>query len=146
MSFSLLIALASVVWLLSCGASMLALYWSLRAGSTRWRGPLVLSCVALLASYVGLSRVQFHASKTVNGNVEWSFNSRWFFLAALVLGAASLAISFWKYSKVRGLDAAASRPDSAGENSGEEPDAASKDGATKPVDRSGLAERPPMAS
>jgi|SRR3954468_10413982 hypothetical protein len=96
MTFSTLIALAAGVWILSCALSLLALYWN-RTGSQRLRAAFVWSCVALLLAYFGLSRMQLNGSKTVNGQLVWSLNSRWFFVAAMVLGAASLACTLWRW-------------------------------------------------
>ena len=101
MTFSTLIALASVVWLLSCGASLLAVYWNITAGPQRWRAAFISTCVAVLVGYMGLTRIQLNASKTVNGHLQWSFDSRWFFLGALVLAATSLALTVWSWSKSR---------------------------------------------
>ena len=105
MTFNTYVALACVVWLLSCGASLLALYWNIKAPQ-RPRAAFILSCAALVFAYGGLSRIQLHASKTVNGHLMWSINSRWFFVGALVLGAASLAWSLWNWTKAKSGSAA----------------------------------------
>jgi hypothetical protein len=55
--------------------------------------------VALLIGYLGLSRFQLNASRTVNSHLVWSLDSRWFFRVSLVLGAASLALSVWNWWK-----------------------------------------------
>jgi hypothetical protein len=99
MIFSTLIAVASALWLLSCGASLLAVYWTIKARSRRPRAASISSCAALLVGYWGLSRIHLNASKTVDGHLVWSVNSQWFFGAALVLGAASLAWSLWNWKK-----------------------------------------------
>lgn len=100
MNLGTLIAIASAVWLLSCGASLAALYCNLKAGS-QWRRPaLIFSGAALLIGYLGFSRIQLHASRMVNGHLQWSVNSRWFFLTALVLGGAALALTLWNARKV----------------------------------------------
>jgi protein-S-isoprenylcysteine O-methyltransferase Ste14 len=71
------------------------------AGPQRLRAAFISCGVALLAGYFGLSRIQLNGSKTVNGHVEWSINSRWFFFGALVLAAASLALTLWNWRKAR---------------------------------------------
>lgn len=101
MTFATLIALAAAVWLLSCAASLLGLYWNLRAGPQRWRAALVCSGMGLLSGYLGLSRIQLSGSKTVNGELVWSLNSRWFFWGALALGAVSLLWALWNWSQAR---------------------------------------------
>lgn len=55
-----------------------------------------MSCVGLLSGYFGLSLIHVKAWHTVNGKLEWSVNSRWFFLAAVVLGAGSVTVAVWK--------------------------------------------------
>lgn len=99
MTFGTLAALASAVWLSSCGSSALALYWSLKRNAQRRLPALVLSAMGLLIGYLGWSRVQLSASKTVNGHLVWSINSKWLFLAAIILGACSLALAVWNYKK-----------------------------------------------
>jgi hypothetical protein len=115
MTFGTPIMLASAVWLLSCGASVVALYWNVAGRARRGRAALVSSCVALLIAYGGLSRIRLSASKTVDGHIEWSVDSRWFFAGALILGAATLALTLWNWRRAAGRLAAGS-PD--GEVSG----------------------------
>jgi hypothetical protein len=99
MTLGIFVSIICAVWLLSCGASLLSNYWNLRAGFER-RWPARIACgLALVVAYLGFSRIQFHASRTVNGHVEWSFNSKWFFLAALALAAISLAFTLWNWHK-----------------------------------------------
>ena len=99
MRFGALIALASAIWLLSCAASVLAVYWNIVAPARRLLAAFISSCLAILIGYWGLRWIQFNASRTVNGHVEWSINSRWFFIGALVLGGASLALTLWNWRK-----------------------------------------------
>lgn len=61
----------------------------------------MMSCVGLLIGYLGLSLIHLKAWHTVNGQLEWSVNSRWFFLAAVVLGAASVTVAAWKKASRR---------------------------------------------
>ena len=97
MTFNTLVALVAAVWLFSCGASLLAMYWNFVARAQRRKAALFSCCVAILTAYLGLSRVHLSASKTVNGRLEWSVDSRWLFIAALALGGAALALSLWAW-------------------------------------------------
>lgn len=109
MTFNALVALVSAVWLLSCGVSALALYWNVFARGQRWGAAIAASCVALVIAYGGLSQFRLSASKTVNGHIEWSVDSRWFFIAALIFAGAALALSLWNWWRSRKAAAAANR-------------------------------------
>jgi hypothetical protein len=52
---------------------------------------------------LGLARFHFTASQTTNGRVDWSINSKWFFLASLLLGVASLIWSLWKWKRGKSI-------------------------------------------
>jgi len=121
MTFGLLITLATGLWLVSCGASVLALYWDRRAGARRWRAALVACGVGLLVGYGGWSRIQISASQTVNGQLRWSINSSWFFLGALVLGAIALMVTLWTWWKSRRPSVVAALPGTGEGESGIEP-------------------------
>ena len=90
MTFQLLIAIAAAVWLASIAACVIAAFIK------RFSISLILCFAALACGYLGLTHFQVSASKTVNGHVVWSFNSRWFFIATLVLAALTLAYTVWK--------------------------------------------------
>jgi protein-S-isoprenylcysteine O-methyltransferase Ste14 len=109
MTFNTLVALVAAVWLFSCGASLLAMYWNPAARAQRRGAALVSCCVAILTAYLGPSRLHLSASKTVNGRLEWSVDSRWFFIVALALGGAALALSLWAWWQAPGRLAAGSR-------------------------------------
>ena|SRR5437899_410543 len=104
MTFRGLIALACAVWMLSCSASLIAMYMCMRAASKRWWAAILSCGVALATAYCGLTRIQLHASKTVNDHVVWSLDSRWFFIAALVLAFTSLALTLWNRGKAGSSD------------------------------------------
>jgi len=99
MSIYLLIGVVAVLWLFSFAAGVFGLRWTIVPGARRVRAALVASCLALASAYVGLSWLRLSASRTVNGHVEWSFNSKWFFLSSLLLGAVSLALALWNWKK-----------------------------------------------
>jgi hypothetical protein len=95
MTFQLLIEIAAALWLASLAACVLAWRWS----SKRFGVSIVLCLAALATGYLGLTRFQVTASKTVNGHTQWSFNSRWFFITTLALGALTLAYTIWKHQR-----------------------------------------------
>jgi hypothetical protein len=99
MTISIFYGIAAAIWLFSCGASLLALRWSITAGRRKFAPALIASCLGLATGYIGMSKVRLSASQTTNGHVDWSFNSKWFFLAALILGAVSLAMTLWRSRK-----------------------------------------------
>ena len=101
MTFNTLIGLTIGICLFSCAAALLAMWFGIAAKPERFRTAFALSGLALAAGYAGISRFHFAASKTVNGHVQWSFNSKWFFLGALVLGAISLTATLWRYCRRR---------------------------------------------
>jgi protein-S-isoprenylcysteine O-methyltransferase Ste14 len=98
MGFYILIGMAAGLWLLSCGAAVLGLRWNF-GEERRFKASLVASLVSLALGYVGMSRVHLSASRTVNGHVQWSLNSKWFFVAALILGGVSLVFTLWNQIK-----------------------------------------------
>jgi hypothetical protein len=88
-----------ILWLFSFAAAVFGLRWSIIPETRRFGAALIASSLAIASSYVGLSWLHFDASKTINGHVEWSFNSKWFFLTSLLLGAASLGLALWHNRK-----------------------------------------------
>ncbi|MCC7375676.1 MAG: hypothetical protein IT581_13545 [Verrucomicrobiales bacterium] len=96
MDASLMIGPVIALWLVSFVASIAAVLWSRFSTRLLLIAPMALSFLALGASYFGLRFLTFSASQTVNGQVQWSLNSKSFFLTTLVLGALALARTVWK--------------------------------------------------
>ena len=88
-------AIAGVVWLTGVAAALLSLRWTFTPRPRFWPATLA-ALAALMVGYVGLTRFQMTASKTVNGVTQWRFDSKWFFAALLVLAASALACVVWK--------------------------------------------------
>jgi len=99
MTFQILIAVAVALWLITVAAGLLALRWGFLTAHRRFRGGIILSVLAILCSYLGMTRLRLTSSETVNGHVRWSIDSQWFFMASLVLGAVALALTLWKKLK-----------------------------------------------
>jgi hypothetical protein len=104
MSFQILIGVVAALWLAGIAACVLAFRWSFLANGRRFWPAAILSILALVIGYLGLTRFSISASKTVNGEVQWRFDSKWFFIGSLVLGGLALAYTLWKGRK------AAARP------------------------------------
>ena len=99
MNLQFLIGLIATLWLVSIVACMVAWRWSFIGRANRFWASIILSASALIVGYLGLTHFRINGSKTVNGRVIWSFDSRWFFIATLILAAATLAYTIWKHRK-----------------------------------------------
>ena len=97
MTFQFLIGTIAALWLASLAACILA--WRFSFVPNRFAASIILSVAALAIGYLGLTRFHVSASRTVNGQTQWSFNSRWFFIATIVLGALTLAFTIWKHRR-----------------------------------------------
>jgi hypothetical protein len=102
MTFNLLIGVIAILWLASIAAGLCAFGWGFLAARRRFWLAVVLSLVALLISYLGLTHFSFAYSTTVNGVETSSISSKWFFMASLLLGALALACAMWRKWKSPG--------------------------------------------
>ena len=93
MTFQFFIAIAVICWLASLAACVIAWF------AKRFVVSLILCLTALAIGYLGLTRFHLSASKTVNGQVAWSFNSHWFFVGTLILAVLTLTYCLWKHRK-----------------------------------------------
>jgi hypothetical protein len=96
-AFYMLCAVVAVAWLLGLTVGFVALGWSVAIRKRLWP-VLVLSILALAIGWLGLMFFHVRYSKTVNGS-GWTIDSKWFFLAPLLLGAVSLLLTLWKWRK-----------------------------------------------
>lgn len=96
MIFNPFFGIAAAIWLAGIGACIFATRLSRSTGARRFGVALGLSLAALGLGYVGLTRFSIVASRTVNGETVWRFDSRWFFIALLVCGALALLLTLWR--------------------------------------------------
>jgi hypothetical protein len=96
MTFQLLCAFAAAFWLISLVACALSFRWSFLSVPNRFIIAVILSIGAAVIGYLGLTYFHFDASKTVDGHLVWRVNSRWFFIASIILGVLTLIYAFWK--------------------------------------------------
>ena len=99
MEFNLPFGIAAGLWVLGMVACVLALRWSF-SRRRRCVGAIISSLGALLIGYLGMTQLRITASKSVNGQVQWRFDSRWFFVALLLLAVFTLACALWKRSRM----------------------------------------------
>ena len=96
MTFHVLVGIAAALWLVSMCGCVLAFRWSWVSVPGRFWPAVILSIAALALGYLGMTRFHVVASKTVNGQLLWHFDSRWFFILTLLFGALTLTYTLWK--------------------------------------------------
>jgi hypothetical protein len=96
MTFQVLMGIAAALWLVSMCGCVLAFRWSWLSIPGRFWAAVILSVAVLVLGYLGMTRFHVVASKTVNGQVQWRFDSHWFFIVTLLFGAVTLAYTLWK--------------------------------------------------
>ena len=98
MSVHVLIAVVLTHWLLTIAACALVFIWSF--SRRRFWPCIILSVLAFLSSYYGVTRIRITSSQTVNGHLQYYIDSRWFFMASLVFSILALAYTLWKRWRV----------------------------------------------
>lgn len=104
MTIYIFFGILAAAWLVSVAASILAIWWSHR--SAKFWLALVLSVLALVIAYYGLTHFHFTQTTTTNGQVTWKFDSHWPFIGSVVLGGFALAYTVWR--KIKGATQIAS--------------------------------------
>lgn len=94
-------------WLLSIIACIVSLRWALFSVPRRFWFSVILSSAALVGGYLGMTHFRVVASRSVNGHTQWKFDSKWFFLATIVLAALSLALTICKRKRFKRASPAA---------------------------------------
>lgn len=89
----------AILWLLSVAAGLLAFRFGISSRAQPLWAALSWCLLALTLSYFGLTRFHATASRSVNGSLQWRIDSRWFFIASLILGAAALTLTLWNRRK-----------------------------------------------
>jgi hypothetical protein len=89
------------LWLLSIIACVVSFRWAIFSLPRRFWPGVVLSALALLMGCFGMTHFRVMASRTVNGQVQWKFDSKYFFVATLILAVLTLAFTVWRQRKLR---------------------------------------------
>jgi hypothetical protein len=90
-SFNMIVAMMTALWAVSVAASLLAMGWSVtRSPRGGWQA-VVAAGAGLAIGYLGWAHFFIRYSRTVNGS-GWTLDSRWFFLAAMILACLSLGV------------------------------------------------------
>jgi hypothetical protein len=96
-AFYLLCGVVAAAWFFGLAVGLVALGWSVAIQKRLWPA-LVMSVLALIVGCLGLLFFHIRYSRTVNGS-GWTFDSKWFFVAPLLLGGAALLLTLWKWNK-----------------------------------------------
>src|SRR6478609_1790969 len=96
-----LVGTVMCLWLLSIVACIISIRWALFSLPRRFWPGVVLSVLALIGGYLGMTHFRVMASRSVNGQVQWKFDSRYFFIVTMILAAITLGIMLWRQKKLR---------------------------------------------
>ena len=104
MTFDINLGLFGGFWLASMALAVLGIRCSLFAAGGRILTAAILSLSALTIGLLGST--QFHLTWTAwaNGQLQYHYDTRWFFIAPLVLGAIALACTVRKKVRSSHLD------------------------------------------
>ncbi len=97
----LIFAAPAAAWLMGVIACLFALRWSIAAVPRRFWAAIVVSAMAIVIGYVGLTRYKLSYSKNSSDGTHWSINSKWFFISLIILGAVTLGLALWRRSRPR---------------------------------------------
>jgi hypothetical protein len=98
MSVHVFIGIVLTHWLLTIAACAAVFIWSFSC--RRFWPCIILSVLASLSSYYGVTRIHIVSSQTVNGHLQYRVDSRWFFMASLVFSILAVAYTLWKRWRV----------------------------------------------
>ena len=87
------------LWFFSFVACAVAFRWSWLAAPRRFMPAILLAMVSLIVGYLGMTHFSFAASKTENGHMLWSVNSKWFYITTLIMAGGTLLYTIWKRTK-----------------------------------------------
>ena len=101
--FPVAVAVVAGLWLFLMAACLIVFRWSsTSAGRHFWRAAIV-AVLAMAISYWAIGHVSVTWSETINGQVRWRIDSRWFFMLSLGLAVSALVFTLikrWSSSKV----------------------------------------------
>ena len=89
-------------WLVSMAFCVLAIWWSLFAARGRIVPAAILSISALTIACLGSTHFCLTWTAWANGQLQYHYDTRWFFIAPLVLGSFALVCTVRKKMKEKG--------------------------------------------
>jgi hypothetical protein len=99
MTFDINLGLFGGFWLAGVASAVLAIWWSLFAARGRILTAAILSLSALTIGFLGSTHFHLTWTAWANGQLQYHYDTRWFFIAPLVLGVFALTCTVRK--KVR---------------------------------------------
>ncbi len=100
MSLTALFVVVALFWLLAMTAGSLSIRWTFRAIPQRFVPAVICAILGFLIGYFGMTRFRVEVSQKVNGQVQWHFDSKWWFLVPMLFGLVALGYAIWKRSKM----------------------------------------------
>ncbi len=88
-------------WLITVGACVPAILWSLSSTGRRFWLGLALSLFAMMSSCWGLMCIRIISTQNTNGRVRCTFDSRWYFTVSVVLATLAFAFVLLKRWRLR---------------------------------------------
>ncbi len=83
-------------WLITVGACVPAILWSLYSSRRRFWLGLVFALFAIMSSCWGLTCIRIISTQETNGRVRSTFDSRWYFTVSVVLAVLAFAFVLLK--------------------------------------------------
>jgi hypothetical protein len=93
MTLPIFIGAIATYWLLTIAASVWAYVWSFY--DRHFWHCIALLAMACIGSIYGMTHFRISSSRTVNGQVQYSFDSKWFFIVSLVISVLVAAFVLW---------------------------------------------------
>src|SRR5512142_2160223 len=104
MTFDINLGLFAGFWLASMAFAVLAIRWSLFAAHGRILTAGIMSLSALTIGCLGSTHFHLTWTAWANEQLQYHYDTRWFFIAPLVLGVFALACTVWEKVRSSQLD------------------------------------------
>jgi len=96
MTFKAMVYATVMIWVAGCAACFQSFQLARQRHRTRYVTAIVFAAAAVGAGLLGISRFRVNYSQTVNGQMRWHIDSRWFFAALLAIATAALVHAVWR--------------------------------------------------
>jgi hypothetical protein len=94
--FPVVLAVATALWLCLIAACAFVFRWSCASASRYFWRATIVAVLAAAISYWATTHVSVTWSETLDGQLRWRIDSRWFFMASLGLAISALLFTLLK--------------------------------------------------